>query len=90
MCAAPLSSVAKKCTCQTLCKFIAAEILDDVARDITAALEIKPSAIEVSGFDLSQYLQPASHATPFERFLKEDNGLHQLASLPQLERLHKL
>ena len=53
---------------------------------------IHPSigAIDVSGQELTRYILAPSEDTPFERFLKEENKLHRLASSPWLSRVNKL
>lgn len=46
--------------------------------------------IVVSGQDLTHYMNASCADTPFERFLKEENGLQRLASSPWLARVNKL
>ena len=71
----------KDCTRGASCKPTTARV---------AANVVGVSTVMVSGMDLTQYMQPPSDDTPFDRFLKAENGLGRLATLPGSSRTHKL
>jgi hypothetical protein len=46
--------------------------------------------VEVFGIDLSEYVQAPSYETPFERFLRDEDRLGEMASQPWVGKGHKL
>lgn len=46
--------------------------------------------VEVFGIDLSEYVQAPSYETPFERFLRDEDRLGEMASQPWAGKGHKL
>lgn len=76
------------CTGTEACKLNASNLA--LAANSGTVVQDRISAVVVSGHDLTRYLDVPSVETPFERFLKEENGLQRMATSPWICRVNKL